>query len=74
MIHIVFDQTDAHVLQQSIDMDETLIANWNKKVKPTDTVWHMGDFAWRKNDQQYINKLNGEIKLIACGILFDLWF
>lgn len=27
MIHIVFEQTDAHVLQQSIDMDETLIGD-----------------------------------------------
>ncbi len=26
--------------------DEVLIAVWNGRVRPTDTVWHLGDFAY----------------------------
>ena len=27
------------------EMDKALISNWNKVVKPEDTVFHLGDFA-----------------------------
>lgn len=27
------------------EMDETLIDNWNKTVRKTDTVYHLGDFS-----------------------------
>ncbi|MEG9525130.1 MAG: metallophosphoesterase family protein [Hyphomicrobiales bacterium] len=26
--------------------DEALIAAWNNRIRPTDTVWHLGDFAY----------------------------
>ena len=29
------------------DMNETIIANWNSKVKPTDTVYHLGDISMK---------------------------
>lgn len=45
------------------EMDAVLIENWNKQVKPTDEVWHLGDFAW-KNHLAYLKKLNGKINLI----------
>lgn len=47
-------------------MNETLIANWNRVVQPEDTVFHLGDFClggsaeWTK----ILNRLNGKIYLI----------
>ena len=38
-------------------MDETIIENWNKKVKKSDLVYHLGDFAW-KNVKYYRERLN----------------
>lgn len=45
------------------EMDEVLIENWNKTVKPTDTVIHHGDFSYKgeKNPEHYTKKLNGDI-------------
>jgi calcineurin-like phosphoesterase family protein len=31
-------------------MDEALIAGWNARVGPGDTIWHLGDFARRAAD------------------------
>ncbi len=52
-------------------MDETIIANWNSVVKPNDAVFHLGDFAFvkRQNDpvnviNKYISRLNGRIHLV----------
>ena len=33
-------------------MDEFLIARWNEKVGPADTVWHLGDFAVRASERR----------------------
>lgn len=50
--------------------DRDVIANWNSVIKPTDTVWHLGDFAWDKlpiNDAAAMfTKLNG-IKRLVIG-------
>lgn len=45
------------------EMDGALIDNWNSIVTNNDTVYHLGDFAW-KNPEFYKNQLNGDIKLI----------
>jgi calcineurin-like phosphoesterase family protein len=45
------------------EMDELIIANWNSVVKPADTVYHLGDFAWN-NIKQYRDRLNGNINLV----------
>lgn len=42
------------------EMDHQLILNWNTTVKPNDTVFHLGDFAW-KNYEFYLEQLNGHI-------------
>lgn len=49
------------------EMDAALIASWNDIVGPGDTVWHLGDFAFRneKSPADYRRKLNGEIHLIV---------
>lgn len=40
-----------------------MIERWNQKVKPQDTVYHLGDFAFRKkvDREAYLKKLNGKI-------------
>jgi calcineurin-like phosphoesterase family protein len=45
------------------EMDEILIENWNKTVKPEDTVVHHGDFSYKggKRPEDYLSKLNGTI-------------
>ena len=45
------------------EMDFELITRWNLLVEPQDTVWHLGDFAWR-DAEQYRPQLNGSIHLI----------
>lgn len=42
------------------DMDRALIRNWNSRIKPGDTVWHLGDFG----DHETVKYLNGNINLI----------
>ena len=42
------------------EMNETLIENWNNKVKPQDTVYHLGDFAWN-DPYSYETYLNGTL-------------
>jgi calcineurin-like phosphoesterase family protein len=50
------------------EMNKKLIANWNAKVGPDDTVYHLGDFCrTRKGDpsfSDYEKKLNGKIVFI----------
>ena len=48
------------------EMDEKLIANWNKKVKKNDSVFIVGDFIWKKQDvEKYLKRLNGKKILIV---------
>jgi len=45
------------------EMDATLIANWNERVQPNDTVYHIGDFSFKDPDL-YAGKLNGQKFLV----------
>ena len=48
-------------------MDETLIENWNRVVKPGQTVFHLGDFAFKASQSRAAvisHRLNGNIVLI----------
>lgn len=48
------------------EMDETLINNWNKKVKKDDTVYIVGDFVWQASDvENYLTRLSGKKILIV---------
>ena len=52
----------------SKEMDEVLIENWNRVVKTTDTVYHLGDFGFLRTPEavfSYRKKLNGAIVLIV---------
>lgn len=48
------------------EMNETLINNWNKKVKSNDTTYILGDFCWGKEPEwiDILNRLNGNKVLI----------
>jgi calcineurin-like phosphoesterase family protein len=48
------------------EMDEALITAWNEQVKPTETIYHLGDFNYRseKLTSWYLSRLNGHIHLI----------
>lgn len=47
------------------DMDETMISRWNEVVEERDTVYHLGDFGWKKKHSELIvPKLNGRIILV----------
>jgi calcineurin-like phosphoesterase family protein len=48
------------------EMDETLIKNWNRMVRPNDTIYHLGDFAFMKIDKliPLMNRLNGNLHII----------
>ena len=49
-------------------MDSSLIIRWNERVKPEDTVIHLGDFGFlrgEKNWEYYRKQLNGTIVLVG---------
>lgn len=52
------EDVDAH--------DRMLVEAWNSVVRPEDTVWHLGDFAWTLDKVREITpQLNGTIYLVA---------
>lgn len=48
------------------EMNEQIILNWNSIVKPSSTVWNLGDFSFQSlNDfKRTLKRLNGKINLI----------
>ena len=48
------------------EMDETMIERWNAKVKPTDTVYHLGDVVINKKYLHLVSRLNGR-KILVRG-------
>jgi calcineurin-like phosphoesterase family protein len=46
------------------EMDETLIENWNKVVKPTDKIYHLGDVAIPRKGLDCLARCNGDKILI----------
>ncbi|WP_262267268.1 MULTISPECIES: metallophosphoesterase family protein [Microvirga] len=44
------------------EMEEEIIRRWNQRVRPTDTVWHLGDFVWGKGQHAaaILGRLNGQ--------------
>lgn len=44
------------------EMDQALIDNWNGVVRSNDTVYHLGDFAFRGGPgEDYLKQLNGRV-------------
>lgn len=46
------------------DMDEAMIQNWNKVVRPNDKVYHLGDVVINRKALALIHRLNGDKVLI----------
>lgn len=48
------------------EMDEVLVQNWNKVVKPEDKVYHLGDvyFPQKEKSDWLFGRLNGSKRLI----------
>jgi calcineurin-like phosphoesterase family protein len=48
------------------EMDEAMVARWNQRVGPDDTVFHLGDFCFRNflGADTYLRRLNGAIHLV----------
>jgi len=48
------------------EMNELLVQAWNDKVRPEDTVYHLGDVSFGKyiNTLEILKRLNGKIHLI----------
>lgn len=49
--------------QSAEEMDNTIISNWNNRVKPDDEIYHLGDFSFR-DPLLYTSRLNGRKFLI----------
>ena len=41
------------------EMNEKIIENWNNSVKPSDTVYFLGDFCFSNMPEIFFNRLNG---------------
>lgn len=50
------------------EMEETIVQNWNKRVKKDDIVYILGDFCWSLEDEwiRILNRLNGR-KMLVLG-------
>lgn len=46
------------------EMDEALVANWNSVVTPEDTIYHLGDVVLKEPNLKIMERLNGRKKLI----------
>ncbi len=60
---IAFDNRPFENIQE---METVLVQNWNSVVKNEDTVFHLGDFCWDKEDEwkRILRLLNGNKVLI----------
>lgn len=46
------------------EMDETMVDNWNRVVRPKDTVYHLGDVVIARRNLETVKRLNGRKILI----------
>lgn len=46
------------------EMDDLMIQKWNKKVKVSDHVYHLGDFAMHQRNLDIAKSLNGHLRLV----------
>ena len=47
--------------KDSVEMDETIIKNWNEKVGKDDLIYHLGDFCFGSRDKQIANLVFGSL-------------
>lgn len=51
-----FESIEAH--------DEALVANWNRVVRPNDSVYHLGDVVINRKALPILYRLNGKLRLV----------
>ena len=62
-----YDGTRMRPFNSVEEVDELMIENWNKMVKPTDKVYHLGDCFYKSsNPDQIMSRLNGQ-KVLCRG-------
>jgi calcineurin-like phosphoesterase family protein len=49
----------------SDEMNAVMIERWNERVRPHDTVFHLGDLTLNLDARVYLEHLNGKIHLLA---------
>jgi len=63
----VFKRVDGNPLRpfaSAEEMDETMIALWNERVRPSDKVYHLGDVVISRKYLKTLSRLNGDKVLI----------
>lgn len=52
--------------KDTVEMNETMIRNWNEIVKPGDQIYHLGDFGFMQEPEldKILSRLNGQKFLI----------
>ena len=62
----IFTENGADPKQYLEEHNEFLINRWNESIEPGDTVYHLGDFSYLKEEEciKLIERLNGNIHLI----------
>ena len=58
---------DGRPFKDTLEMEQTLIKNWNEKVTKEDVVYILGDFCWSKEKSEWLkilDQLNGSKYLI----------
>ena len=58
------DGTPLRPFSSTEEMDEAMVENWNAKVKPEDTVYHLGDVVIARRNLETVKRLNGRKILI----------
>jgi calcineurin-like phosphoesterase family protein len=46
------------------EMDEALVENWNKVVRPQDKVYHLGDVSMKRHKIEVVGRCNGHKRLV----------
>ena len=58
---------DNRPFKDIVEMEETIISNWNKAVTKYDTTYILGDFCWSKDEKiwvEILSNINGQKVLI----------
>lgn len=62
---IEFEKTKKYRKFSSIEEhDEELVKRWNSVVQPKDTVWHLGDVVFGRQNLPILGRLNGYKRLV----------
>jgi len=62
--HVKVIRFDGRPFATVEEMNETIIQNHNKLVKPNDVFYHLGDIGFGKTIEEYIARINGRLHFI----------